>query len=376
MGKIVQKTNAGSQIVFYSINQKWVAMENLLKVYNDILFDNQKLESFPICTIQKNQWVRGSHWSNGYVIGVILLSEQLNNIKNADRINYAIKALRPHKETDKFQDVGFISLYSECLAYEKGLTLEENIIDSVSYLKSCVTSKGNLFVNWMDGEVVSVDQFMNSMLFGWHALTFKDQESLEIYERIIENSIEFLTQDNIVYEYFLDDGKHYNKNSESTGSTWFRSDAWAIVGISYYLFIRKECKKSICKKSINLLDKLLKKYLYIHNKLGFFPGIYSNELSEINHLLDSSAEAAIFCALNFMERRKVSNLSSISQLRNILKMRVSANLFKNGNILNSSAYPLRLIDQKNMSSVWGDYYGLRAKKEMSYGKNSGGINII
>ncbi|WP_019105432.1 hypothetical protein [Pantoea ananatis] len=351
-------------------------MENLLKVYNDVLLNSQKLESFPICKIQKNQWARGSHWSNGYVIGVILLSEKLGTIKNADRISYAIKLLGNHKETDKFQDVGFISLYSECLAYEKGFNLEENITDSINYLKSCLTRKGNLFVNWMDGEVVSVDQFMNSMFFGWHALTFKDLESLEIHERIIENSIELLVQDNIVYEYSLEDGRHYNKNAENTGSTWFRSDAWAIVGISYYLFIRKECKKSICKESINLLDKLLKKYIYIHNKLGFFPGIYSNDLSEKNNLLDSSAEAAIFCALNFMERRNVSNLNSISQLRNILKMKVNENLFKNGNILNSSAYPLRLIDQKNMSSVWGDYYGLRAKKEMSYGKNSGGINII
>ncbi|MGJ0636168.1 hypothetical protein [Xenorhabdus bovienii] len=347
--------------------------------YSKVLRARNTLDNFPIYT-KESVWQKGRHWSNGYVVGVNLLWAKLNKKTVPSlQIKSIVEELNINKKEKQFQDVGFISLYSECLAYELGINIDiTSLKETVKYLEGCTLTDGSMIVSWKPLGYIGVDQFMNSMVLGWYALKFRDNHILNIYTKIIFNSVIKLIDGNTVYEYVDKHGNPQNNNSGSNEKTWLRGDAWAMVGISYAIYIFSRTKQyEIYTKLLSILNRLCKKQIELFSVYGYFPGSYPNDMN-LNHntLQDKSAEAAIGCALVFLKNKNILINDNVNFLLSLIGGNVEKSIGVKEHILNGTSYPLRLIDKENQCATWGDYYGLRYIQEMIDGTSKGGLDII
>lgn len=344
--------------------------------YIDAIEQHRDLERLPFYS-SGGKWVAGKGWANGFAIGAYLLCcRLLGRQQPPGVISTWLDELAQHMSTPRFQDVGFIGMYSTVLACELGLVDKRRVAPIADYLSGCAGEDGALHVEWKPGCRLSVDQFMNSMLLGWSALSVgrDDTTAWDRYLRVVRCAANELLQQGCAFEYREHSGVALTVNAESNSWCWLRGQAWALVGLAYAGHTARKLGRDdplLTEAALQLVEMLIDAL----TAFGRLPASFARDHSDACDLEDTSAQAAIACALLFLANRGVLSTPSTTRLLNYTSARLHASLGVNGQILTNVSYPKRLISGAGECSAWGDYFALRFLLE-SVSSEESRIDII
>lgn len=346
---------------------------NWIEIRTKNLFAKRLSKEFPFYTIS-GKYQFDDTWSNGFFPGILWLLYRLT--ENEQWLELAMKTsfeLVKYCTVKNNQDIGYILLPSVIKGYEitKNKDLYNLGLMGANSLLNCVTDKGFLKCDWKENgnRVAGIDSLMNIGLFAWAYQQTKNQVFYQSFLNCIKeaentliksdgSSVEYVSYNSSAIVIGTDNHNAYRQNS-----VWSRGQAWSIYGLTrIYSTSKSNDILSKTKRQINFWIARIKQ-----NAMPYW------DLFEANlnpKLYDSSAAAIVLSALLTLDQFKVLDSKQKNYLNKLLTALLSKEFINledslHEGILLHASTPLKIVDKKNESQIWGDYFLLECIAKMN-----------